>query len=484
MEDKNISNKTIVSSLWWKLLERLFSQGINLVVQIVLARILLPEDFGCLAIIVAITNYAAIFVQSGLATALIQKKNLDEKDVSTMLTASLTVALFLYVLLFVLSPWIAQAYNLTEILWPLRIQALVLFLNAIFSVQTAILSRNMDFKSIFIRTALAVPISGTVGIVMAFLGFGVWALVAHNLVHTTVMVLVMFFGTDMHLRLDFSLDRAKSMYSFSSKIMLSALICGFGDTVRTMTIGKTYTTSNLAYYDKAYSYSQYVVSIIHLSIQSVMLSVLARQQDDKKLLCATNRKTVQMVSFVMFPFLIGAIMTAKPLILLLLTEKWSPCIGFFMLFCFFRLIGCVTSVDKQAYYALGRSDVTLYYEMGLLFANLIMLFSTVKINIWAIAIGATIIEFFGCLTLCVISSRIYGYSLLNRLSDFSKPLLNSIVMAFALWGLSFLSMSNLNTLIFQIAVGIAIYYIMARISDNKNLKLFVKIISKKHTNKF
>ena len=481
MEDKTISNNTIVSSLWWKLLERLFSQGINLVVQIVLARILLPGDFGCLAIIVAITNYAAIFVQSGLATALIQKKNLDEKDVSTMLTASLTVAMVLYIVLYLLSPWIAQAYNLPEILWPLRIQALVLFLNAIFSVQTALLSRNMDFKSIFIRTALAVPISGTVGIVMAYFGFGVWSLVAHNIVHTSVMVLVMILGTDMHLRLGFSLERAKTMYSFSVKIMGSALVSGFGDTVRTMTIGKTYTTSNLAYYDKAYSYSLYVVSIIHLSIQSVMLSVLSRQQDDLKLLCETNRKTVQMVSFVMFPFLIGAIMSAKPLIMLLLTEKWAPCIGFFMLFCFFRLIGCVTSVDKQAYYALGRSDIALYYEVGLLTANLLMLFYTVRISIWAIAIGATIIEFLGSLMLCVISSQIYGYSLLNRFSDFCKPLLNSIVMAVVLYGITLLGMSYINTLILQIAVGLVVYYIMASISDNKNLKLFVKIIRKKQT---
>ena len=388
MATENYSSKKIVGSLWWKLLERLFSQGINLVVQIILARILLPSDFGSLAIIAAITNYVGIFVSSGLATTLIQKKNLDEKDISTMLTASLTIALLLYVVLYFLAPWIANLYNLPEVLWPLRTLALILFLNAIFAVQTALLSRNMDFKSIFIRTAIAVPISGTVGITMAYHGFGIWALVAHNLVHMLTMCLVMFLGTNMKLPLGFSLPRAKEMYSFSVKIMLSSMVSGFGDTVRTMTIGKKYTPNNLAYYDKAYTYSQYVVSIIHLSIQSVMLSVMSRQQDDLKVLCETNRKTVRMVSFVMFPFLIGAIGIAKPLILLLLTEKWAPCIGFFMLFCFFRLIGCVTSVDKQAYFALGRSDIALYYEIGLLIANISMLLFTVNISIWAIAIGA------------------------------------------------------------------------------------------------
>jgi len=479
MAIENYSSKKIVGSLWWKLLERLFSQGINLVVQIVLARILLPSDFGCLAIIAAITNYVGIFVSSGLATALIQKKDLDEKDVSTMLTASLAVALLLYVVLYVLSPWVASIYNLPEVLWPLRALAFILFLNAIFAVQTALLSRNMDFKSIFIRTALAVPISGAVGITMAYLGFGVWALVAHNLVHMLTMVLVMFFGTDMKLRLGFSLPRAKAMYSFSVKIMLSSVVSGFGDTIRTMTIGKKYTPSNLAYYDKAYTYSHYVVSIIHSSIQSVMLSVMSRQQDELKVLCETNRKTVRMVSFAMFPFLIGAIVAAKPLILLLLTEKWAPSIGFFMLFCLFRLIGCVTSVDKQAYYALGRSDIALYYEIGLLTLNLSVLMFTVNVSIWAIAIGATVVEFLGCLTLCIISSRVYGYGLWHRFMDFQKPLANSLIMAGLLYSISLIDMGNAATLSIQLIVGVLSYYLLARITKDDNLKLFFKVVRKK-----
>ncbi len=479
MANDNYSSKKIVGSLWWKLLERLFSQGINLVVQIVLARILLPSDFGCLAIIAAITNYVGIFVSSGLATTLIQKKNLDDKDVSTMLTASLSVALLLYMVLYVLSPWIASIYNIPEVLWPLRALAFILFLNAIFAVQTAILSRNMDFKSIFIRTALAVPISGAVGITMAYLGFGVWALVAHNLVHMLTMVLVMFFGTNMNLRLGFSLPRAKAMYSFSVKIMLSSVVSGFGDTIRTMTIGKKYTPSNLAYYDKAYTYSHYVVSIIHSSIQSVMLSVMSRQQDELNVLCETNRKTVRMVSFAMFPFLIGAIVAAKPLILLLLTEKWAPSIDFFMLFCFFRLMGCVTSVDKQAYYALGRSDIALYYEIGLLVLNLSMLIFTVNISIWAIAIGATVVEFLGCLTLCIISSRVYGYSLWHRYADFQKPLLNSLIMAVLLYCISLIGMGNAVTLCSQIILGVISYYLLARVTKDDNLKLFLKVVRRK-----
>lgn len=477
--DKEIGSRTIVASLWWKLLERTFSQGIALVVQIILARLLLPSDFGSLAIIVAVTNYAAIFVQSGLSTVLIQKKNLDEIDVSTMLTASLVIALFFFIILFFSAPWISNFYTIPELLWPLRALSLILFLNAINSVQTALLARNMNFKTIFIRSALSVPISGGIGITMAYLGYGIWSLVVHNLVNMLIMVLVMMIGSEYKLRIGFSWQRAKEMYSFSGKILLSALISGGGDTIRTMTIGKKYSSNDLAYYDKAYSYAQYIVHIIHASIQSVMLPVLSRQQDNIQALKMTNRKTVSMVSFVMFPVLIGVIVAAKPLVLLLLTEKWSPSISFFMLFCFFRLVGCVTSVDKQAYFALGRSDIALYFEIGLLVANLISLFIAVRYSVWAIAVGATIVESMGCFSLCVVSKITYGYKLKERWRDIRLPLFNSLIMACILCFVYLFNFSNIVTLTLQVIFGTIVYYLMAKITKDDNLRLFFKVILKK-----
>lgn len=479
MDKEQINSKTIANSLWWKLLERLFSQGINLVVQIILARILLPSDFGSLAIIVAITNYAAIFVQTGLSTVLIQKKNLAPEDTSTMLTASMVIALFFFIVLFFLAPWISSNYNLPEILWPLRVLSLILFLNAINSVQTALLARSMNFKTIFIRSAVSVPVSGAVGIAMAYMGFGVWALVTHNLLNMLIMVIVMFIGTDVKMKFGFSLIRAKEMYSFSGKIMLSGLISGLGDTVRTMTIGKRYTPNDLAYYDKAYTYAQYVVHIIHSSIQSVMLPVFSRQQDNLIVLRDTNRKTVSMVSFVMFPVLIGAIMAAKPLILLLLTGKWALSIPYFMLFCFFRLLGCVTSVDKQAYYALGKSGLALCFEAGLLVANLVILFSVVNYGVWSIAVGATIVEFFGCFTLCVISSKVYGYKLSQRFIDIKLPFFNSLIMAGALYLIGLLALNNLWILLLQVVAGIIVYYVMAKLTKDKNIDILKTILFKK-----
>jgi Membrane protein involved in the export of O-antigen and teichoic acid len=409
---------------------------------------------------------------------LIQKKQLDEKDISTMLTASLSVALLFFIILFSLAPWIAGYYDIPEIQWPLRALSLILFLNAVNSVQTAILSRTMDFRTIFLRTAIAVPISGIIGIAMAYWGYGVWALVTHNLLNMLIMIIVMYWGTNITLRLGFSMLRAKEMYSFSVKILLSNLISGFGDTVRTMTIGKQYSRNDLAYYDKAYTYAYYVTSIIHASIQSVMLPVFSRQQDDIDILRNTNRKTVRMVSFVMFPVMIGAIMASKPFIILLLTEKWASSVDFFMLFCFFRLMGCVTSVDKQTYYALGRSDIAMYFEIGLLLVNLTMLFVMVNYGVWAIAVGATIVEFLGCITLCIISSKIYFYKLRQRFYDLALPLLNSLVMALVLYVIIYLNLGYAETLSLQVLVGIIVYLMMAKITRDENLQAIILLIKK------
>ena len=182
MEEENkITGRVIAGSLLWKLLERFFSQGVNLVVQIVLARLLLPEDFSSLAIIAAITNFASVFVQTGLATALVQKEDVDEQDVNTLFTASICIAGILYVILFLLSPWIASYYRLPELKWAVRALALILFLNAVNAVQSAQYSRSMQFKKLFLRSAIAVPLSGALGIVLAVRGFGVWALIAQSL---------------------------------------------------------------------------------------------------------------------------------------------------------------------------------------------------------------------------------------------------------------------------------------------------------------
>ena len=475
----SIGKKQVVSSLWWKMLERFLSQGVGLVVQIVLARILLPSDFGSMAIMVAIINYLGIFVQSGLSTTIIQRKNLDEEDVSSLLSMSLLLALGLYVLLFFSAPLIGRIYEMEDIIWPIRVLSVSLFLSAINSIQIGILSRHMKFRIIFSRSIMSIIIAGLVAIYMALEGFGIWALVAYSLLNIAIVVITMSFVPEVKMKFGICWYKVKELYSFSIKIILTNLVSGGGDTIRTMVIGKKYTTSQLAYYDKAYTYSNTATQIVTASISGVLLPTFSRQQDDLARLKEMVRRSMKLTAFVAFPLLLSVFVLSRPLVLLLLTEKWAPCIPFLMVFCVLRLCGPISTIDKQVYYSLGRSDIGLYYEIGLLIANVTMLICMLNYGIMAIAIGATVVEFLGTFVLFVISQHIFGYSLKERVKDYIKPIVNSLVMMTSMWPISLLGLSNLVTIFFQCFIGIFVYFVMCKVTKDDSLTYIKDIIKNK-----
>ena len=474
----DINKAKVVSSLTWKLFERFVSQGLSLAIQIILARLLLPEDFGSLAIIVAITNYAAIFVQSGIATALIQKKDLDDKDVSTVLISCLILASAFYTILFVAAPFIANAFE-SDILVPtLRIQSLVLFLNAINSVQTAILSRKMQFKRLFVRSLIAVPVSGIVGIAMAYLGFGLWSLVMYNLSNMLVVVLVMNIGNDLRTKLGFSMEKARTIYSFSSKILVTSFVSGGYDLMRTMAIGKKYNTNDLAFYDKAYSYSYYVVNILNSSISSVMLPTFSKKQDDINEIKLIARRSTKLSAFVMIPLMVGIATIATPLVRLLLTEKWMECVPYLMIFCMLRIPGVFMAIDKQIFYAIGRSEINMYYEICLFIINIIALIISLKMGVLWIAIFACAIEYIGLIAIFTLSKKFVNYNFKERLLDLWKSIVSSIVMFV---GLNFINLqtSDLVTILAKFIIGVVVYLLMSMILSDESLKYIFSIVKRK-----
>ena len=472
-----MNRSKVAKSFIWKILERVFSQGIGLIVQIVLARILLPDDFGSLAIIVAFTGYATLFVSSGISTVVIQKKDLDKIDLSTLMTYTLGMASIFYVFLFFTAPYIASYYSAPILKSTLRVLALTLFLQGINSVQTGLLQRQMSFRQLFVRTMIAAPLSGVIGIIMALKGFGLWALVWHAISNQLLIIIVMSFDKNCRIPLGFSHSRMKEIFPFTSKIILTYATSGLFDLIRTSLIGKRYTREDLAYYDKGLTYSNYVTMMINQSMGSVLLPAFSRKQDSSEALKNMARRSVKVTSFIMIPVLAGVAIMAKPLVLVLLTEKWLPCVPFLVIYCFLRIPGPILNIDKQVFYALGKSGVNLYYELGLFVSSFIALFIAIKINVLAIAIGALIVEFLGAISIFVISSKIYNYSLLDRLLDMWKPILGSFVMSLVMIGVSLLGLPNLTTLCMQIIVGTLIYLLMSKITKDDNMDYCMSVVS-------
>lgn len=456
-----VDKKTVLFSFFWKFMERGFSQGLSLFIQVLLARILLPEDFGSMAILVAVIGYASVFVQSGLSTAIIQKKELAPKDIDTVLTASLGVAVVMYMILFAGAPLVADYYRSPELLPALRTQGIVLFLGAYNAVQIAVVSRRMQFRMLFWRSMLAIPISGVVGIALAMYGFGVWALIGQSLSASIVTVVFLSWGVDYRLRLGFSLDSAKELYGFGVKILLANLISQFHDMFRVMAIGRVFSKTDLAYFDKGFTYAKYANTLISDSMSSVLLPVFSRKQDNTQEILQMARKSVQISSFVIFPLLLGIAALSQPLVSLILTDKWLECVPFLALFCIFRLPGCISTIDKQIFFALGHSEIAFYYEVGLMVLNMSTLLIALNFDALTVAVTGVCVEIGANIILFYIAERIYGYSLKMRAKDIGEALVTAIFLSYILYMVTSYHMLHdgilvgMTIFIFLLYVGLA-----------------------------
>ena len=468
-----MENKTIIKSFSWKLFERFSIQGVNLLVQIILARLLLPAEFGMLTIIVAITNYLLIFVQTGLGTAIIQKEDLDKTDISTLLITSLAVALICYILLFSLAPLFARYYNMPDLISPLRVLGLVLFFNAIYSIQMALYTRDMKFKILFVISIISVLVSGGISILLAMNGWGIWSLVFQNLINVVSFVLITGLSRDFNVGFSFSFIKMKQIYKFSGQILLTSIISGLHDLIRTSVIGKNYSKESLAYYDKGLSYSWYICNISNNTLSAVLLPVFSRIQTDKNSLLSYARRSMRITSFIMFPLLFGVSAISESLITVLLTDKWSSAAIFLSIFCILRLAGCLETIDKQVYYAIGNSTINLIYEICLLVVNVVTIFLSLKKGIVVMAICAAGVEILFLFVIFLISSRVYGYSLKQRIMDIWRPLMNSIIMFFAIRSIKTLFNSVILRLLVLVSMGIVVYFFLSIITKDPSLQTIV-----------
>ncbi len=483
MINQNMNRKIILHSFAWKMLERAVTLGSGLAVQIILARILMPQDFGSLAILVAVINYASVFVQGGLSAAVVQKKELDKTDISTLMILSQGIALIFYILLYMLAPVISRYYGLPILVSALRVMSLMLFLQAYNAVQTALYIRDMQFQKIFLRSVIAGPVSGAIGILLAWRGFGLWSLVIYQLCNTGLLVMMMWIDLKYRPGFAFSWKKAKAIYSFSGKILCSNLVSGLGDTIRTMAIGKTYTSAQLAYYDKAYTYSLYSVQIINASAGGVLLPAFSAKQEAQSAIKAMARRSVSLLAYFVFPVLAGIAASAESLVKVLLTEKWLPCVPYLMIFCVLRAFGTAVITDKQVYTALGRSDILLYFEIGSLALNLMFLCFSIRIGLMAAAAGAVFAEFFASLILVFVSSRLYGYSIRERFEDLIHPLAGSAVLFAAVYAAGSLPVQEWIKLGLQGCIGVTVYAVCSIAGKDKNFTYVCAVLKKKNLHK-
>lgn len=475
MENKH-TKKIIIYSLFWKLMERGGTQGIQFIVQIILARLLLPEDYGLLALMMAFILLANVFVQSGFNTALIQKKEVDEVDFSSVFYLSLFVAGLLYAVLYLVAPSIAEFYKAPKLINILRVLSITLFFGAFNSIQNAFVARNLIFKKLFFSSLGAILISGIAGIAAAFAGWGVWALVVQQLMNQLSIIVILLFTVTWRPCLMFSLKRVNVLFSFGWKLLVSALIDTLYINLQSLIIGKIYTPSVLGFYNRGDQFPALIVGNINGSIQSVMLPALSLHQDDKKRVKDMVRRSIVTSAFIIFPLMVGLAVTAEPLVKILLTDKWLPCVPFMQIACASYALYPIHTANLQAINALGRSDIFLKLEIVKKIVGITILGISIQFGVYAIAWGVLIVGVISTFINAYPNLKLFNYSYFEQFKDIIASLIISLLMGVAVYSIQFLSIETWQILMIQIISGAILYIGLAKVFKNESYSYLIVTI--------
>lgn len=465
-----------ISSLSWKLFEKGGRAVVELAVQIILARLLAPEQFGALAIMLVFVNVGNVLVQSGLNTALVQNANTDDSDCSTVYWLSLIVSLVLYAAVFFAAPAVASFYAMPYLAWPLRALALILVINAYNSVQIAIVQRALEMRKVFNATMCAVAISASIGIGLAVAGGGLWALVAQQLAYQLCNCIVLSFQVKWYPRFVFKPARARELFSFGWKLLVSGILDQGYRSLSDLIIGKQFSASNLGLVSQGKKYPNALGSMLDGAIQPVMLSAVSRLQSDAEQVKRLVRRALKTSTFLIVPSMTLFAACAEPVVRILLGEQWLPAVPFLQMYCVIYMLLPIHTTNLQALNGMGRSDLFLKLELikkayGL--ANLLIMafvFQSVYLMVGSYILTGVVSTFVNACP----NKRVIGYSYLEQVRDICPAFLLSAVAGALAWAVGLAALPDFATILLQVLVMTAAYLGLAKLFRVEELDYLFK----------
>ncbi len=477
----NVEGKAFSSAVW-KFSERILAQAISFVVSIVIARTLNPEDYSVVGLVTIFFTFSQVIISGGLNTALIQKKNADEVDYSTIFILTVIMSLAIYAILFVCAPFIGNIYK-SDLLVPIiRIMGLILPINAVKSIYTAYISSRLEFRKFFFATLFGTLISGVVGIWMATHHYGSWALVAQQMTNTFFDTLILIIVTPITLKPIFSTDRLKGLWKYGWKILVTSLVNTVYSEVSPLFIGLRFNKADLSYYTKGKSFPSLLSTSCTYTISAVLFPALALYQDDTEKVRELTRRYMQIVSFIVFPIMLGIFSVADNFVIVFLTEKWLPAARFIKIFALAFLLEVVTAGNCETIKAIGRSDVFLKIEIikKACYFVIIGVFMLLSDSAVLLAYSSIVCSIVAVIVNSIPNEKLIGYTISMLVKDIGMNLLLAIVMGVAIIGLGrVLPIGKVWSLLIQIASGIAIYFLLALVTKNQNLVFLLKSVKKK-----
>lgn len=452
-----MNSNRLIKNFMWRFAERCGVQSVSLLVSIILARLLSPEEYGTIALVTVFTSILQVFVDSGLGTALIQKKDADDLDFSSVFFFNFAVCLVLYIGIFLMAPLIARFYNDEELISVIRALSLTVVVSGILGIQQSYVSRNLLFKRFFFSTIGGTIASAVIGVAMAYMGYGVWALVAQQLSNVVVGTIILWVTVKWRPKLMFSWQRLKGLLSFGWKLLASALLDTVYMNLRNLIIGKMYSSADLAYYNQGDKFPKVIVTNINTSIDSVLLPTMSNVQEDHARVKSMTRRSIKTSTYIMAPLMMGLAFCAEPIVRLVLTDKWLPCVPYLQIFCITYMFYPIHTANLNAIKAMGRSDLFLKLEIAKKVVGMALLLSTMWFGVMAMAYSLLIGTVTGMIINAWPNRKLLHYSFIEQMKDICSGILLAVLMGILILPINALSFPTGATLFLQIMAGAAIY---------------------------
>lgn len=468
----------IVLNLFWKFAERCGSQGISFVVTVFLARILVPEDYGLVALVQIFLTILSVFVDNGMGVALIQKKDADELDFSSVFILNTFIGVILYVALWLCAPYIERFYSVTELTVLIRVMGITLIIAAWRSVQQAYISRKMKFKCYFYATLVSSALSAVVGIGMAIEGVGVWALVAQQLINNIAGVIVVDKIISWRPSMNFSFRRVAGLFSYGWKLLLSAVLDTGYNQLWQLLIGKFYSPSDLAYFNQGQKFPSLIVTNINASIDSILLPVMSNVQEDHNRVKEMTRHAMETSIFIMAPIMMIMAFSAENIVMLVLTDKWLPCVPFFVVYCIIYMFYPLHTANLNAIKALGRSDLFLGMEVIKKIVGIAVLLYTMQYGLLVMAYGLLVMSGISQLVNSWPNHKLLKYGYFQQMRDILPAIILAVMAGGIVWLIGRVELPLAMVIFFQVVAGGVAYISMAWLFKLKSLRYVYEVFLK------
>ena len=473
--DNNLQ-KAAFSGMIWKLIEKFSIQVFAFVQGIILARLLSPSDYGLVAMTGIFFALSTLLADAGFSTALIRKKNIAEVDYSTVFVTNTCLSFLFCGMLCICSNLIVDFYNEPLLKAIVCVNALFLFLGSFLSVQNTRMSIYLRFKEQSKINVVISILTGIMAIVMAICGYGVWSLIIPSGIAIPIRALLLWNVQHWWPRIAFSRDSFREFFSFGTKIMMTAIIKAAYNNIYPLIIGKKFTATDLGYYTRANGYSVLPADTVANTLGSISYPILSKIQDDDERLASAYRRMIRLSSYVLFPIMLGMAVLARPMVIVLVTDKWEACIPYLQILCFAVMLNPIHSLNYNLLQTKGRADLRLRVELVQKVMCVIMLFCTVPFGIMAMCIGSVAVAFLSLVVNTYFTGKLIRVGLLKQLTDMFPSFLYSASMAILVW----IVIRAIPSLLLQLGLGIlvgAVYYILvSKITKSKDLSYLLQLL--------